>query len=519
MFLGSSESLGNMADGFEVLDSKAKIFQKQMNFKPSILPNYSGSSLYKLRPEIMNVNLMNQAAKAKKRFLEDVFDQIMCNYLPPSVVIDDQNQVLHTINDVSSFLSIPVGEVSLNVIKMLSKEMSIIVSSLIRRAEKNENEIVFDNIESKNKEKKIAISCKKITDKLNSGYYFLVSFDEKDKVPLTKKAKQVEKVNISVHYNERIDELEKELQLKTESLHAAVEELETSNEELQSSNEELMAANEELQSTNEELQSVNEELYTVNNEHIRKIEELSELTSDFENLLKNTQIGTLFLDQNLTIRKVNIVASTLTNILTSDINRPLQHLSLNNLYENFLSDIEKVSDNLQPFEREIQDNNANWYIMRVIPYRNAENAVEGIMITFVNITKLKQTQGIVSNLTDRLENALEMGEMSWWEWDYEYDNVKTGKGKYTMLGYTKSDIGEGMEAWTKLIHPDDYNKTMTAMKDHLEGKTDLYFVEYRVLHKNGNYIWYRDKGGIVIRTENGKPKLLVGIVMNITREK
>ena len=477
---------------------------------------------------------------------------------------------------------------------------------------------------------------KKITDKVNSNIYYLISFNEKDKTKSAKKPSKTGKINVQMHYNERIDELEKELQLKSESLQATVEELETSNEELQSSNEELIASNEELQSTNEELQSVNEELYTVNSEHIRKIEELTELTSDVENLLKNTQIGTLYLDQHMIIRKVNDVASKLTNIIASDVGRPLRHLSLSNLDANLIGEIESVSDTLQQFEREIVDHKGKCYLMSIIPYRTAENAVEGIIITFVNITKrklaeeklirsekeLKRAQqithigswcldlatnevvwteelykmygfdpslppppytehqklftqeswetlsaalantrvtgtpyelelntlrfdgsngwmwvrgeaerdkeghikglwGAAQDITERklLESALEKGDMSWWQWDYEHNIVKTGKVKYTMLGYTPDDIGKGFEGWTKFIHPDDYGNAMTAMKEHLEGKKDTYLVEYRIKHKNGNYLWYRDKGRILTRTENGKPKLLVGIVIDITNEK
>ncbi|MEI7526836.1 MAG: PAS domain-containing protein [Mariniphaga sp.] len=519
---------------------------------------------------------------------------------------------------------------------MLSKEISIFVSSLIRLAAKSNNETIFENIESKNIGKQLTLSCKKITDKVNSNIYYLVSFNETDKNKSTKKPSKIGKINVQTHYNERIEELEKELQLKSESLQATVEELETSNEELQSSNEELIASNEELQSTNEELQSVNEELYTVNSEHIRKIEELTELTSDVENLLKNTQIGTLYLDQHLIIRKVNDVASKLTNIISSDIGRPLRHLSLSNFDNNLISEIESVSDTLQLFEREIIDNKGKCYLMSIIPYRTAENAVEGIIVTFVNITKrklaeeklvrsekeLKRAQqithigswyldlatnevkwteelykmygfdpslppppytehqklftpeswetlsnsitktrvtgvpyelelktlridgsngwmwvrgaaeldkegkikglwGAAQDITERkhVESALEKGDMSWWEWDYEHNTVKTGKAKYIILGYTPDEIGKGFEAWTKLIHPDDLGMAMTAMKEHLEGKRESYFVEYRIKHNNGNYLWFKDKGGILTRTENGKPKLLVGIVMNITDEK
>jgi len=761
LFLGSSESLGNMSEGFKAIDTKSKIFQKLLNYKPTIQASLKKSSEFINYPELLHVNNLSKTRKGSNRFLEILFDQIMINYLPPSVVIDENYDILHTINDVNGYLSIPSGQITINLLKMLSKENAVFVSSLIRRAAKSNDELIIENIESKIIGKQLSLSCKKIVDKLNNSCYYLISFSEKDKESTVKKPSKSSKLNVEMHYNERIDELEKELQLKSESLQATVEELETSNEELQSSNEELIASNEELQSTNEELQSVNEELYTVNSEHIRKIEELTELTSDVENLLKNTQIGTIYLDQHLIIRKVNDVASQLTNIISTDVGRPLKHLSLNNFDVDLLAEIENVYAHLQPFEKEIQDKKGKWYLMSIIPYRTVDNAVEGIIITFVNITKLKHQEklkldielryrsyievsgqigwvtnikgeivedvpslrkftgqsydevkgdgwakalhpddlertfvvwnnavlkkipyeteyrmrrhdgvyryllargfpvfnkdksiqewvgtciditerkineeklirseqelkkaqqithigswylnidtnevvwseelykmygfdptlppppytehqklfapeswellssslantretgipyelelktlridgsngwmwvrgeavkdnegkitglwGAAQDITERkiVDSALEMGEMSWWEWDYEQNIVKTGEAKYTMLGYKKEEIGNGFEAWTEYIHPDDYPKAMNAMREHLEGKAEHYLVDYRIKHKNGNYLWYRDKGGIIVRTKNGKPKLLVGIVMNITDE-
>ncbi len=635
LFLGSSESLGNMSEGFKAIDAKSKIFQKLLNYKPTIHAGIKKSSEFINYPELLHVNYLSKTRKGSTRFLEVLFDQIMINYLPPSVVIDENYDILHTINDVNSYLSIPSGQITINLLKMLSKENSVFVSSLIRRAAKSNDELIIENIESKIIGKQLSISCKKIVDKLNNSYYYLISFNEKDIETPAKRPAKTSKLNVEMHYNERIDELEKELQLKSESLQATVEELETSNEELQSSNEELIASNEELQSTNEELQSVNEELYTVNSEHIRKIEELTELTSDVENLLKNTQIGTLYLDQHLIIRKVNDVASQLTNIISTDVGRPLQHLSLNNFDVDLLSEIENVYAHLQPFEKEIQDKKERWYLMSIIPYRTVDNAVEGIIITFVNITKLKKSEenlirsaqdlkraqqithvgswyldiasnevvwteelykmygfdpsfppppytehqklftpeswellssslantretgipyelelktlridgsngwmwvrgeavkdnenkiiglwGAAQDITERkrVERALEMGGMSWWEWDMEQNIVKTGEAKHAMLGYTKDEIAPGYEGYTNLIHPDDYPKAMKAMMDHLQGKAKYYVVKYRIRHKNGNYLWYMDKGGIVSRTESGKPNMLVGIVMNITNE-
>jgi len=761
LFLGSSESLGNMSETFKTIDTKSKIFQKLLSYKPSIQAALRKSTEFKNYPEILHANFPLKSSKGKNHFIENLFDQIMVDYLPPSVVVDENYDILHTINDVNSYLSIPSGQITINLLKMLSKENSVFVSSLIRRASNSNDELVIENIESKIIGKQLCISCKKIVDKLNSSFYYLISFNEKDlSIPAKRPAKS-SKLNVEMHYNERIDELEKELQLKSESLQATVEELETSNEELQSSNEELIASNEELQSTNEELQSVNEELYTVNSEHIRKIEELTELTSDVENLLKNTKIGTLYLDQQLIIRKVNDVASQLTNIISTDVGRPLQHLSLNNFDVDLLTEIESVYSQLQSFEKEIQDKKGLWYLMSIIPYRTVDNAVEGIIVTFVNITKLKHEEelklaiekryrsyidvtgqigwvtnalgevvedvpslrkftgqsyqevkgtgwnkaihpddrertlkewnnavinkipyeieyrllrhdgvycyqlargfpvfnedksilewvgtcidiskrklneeklkrsenelkkaqqitqvgswyldiatnevvwteelykmygfdptvppppytehqklftpeswdllssslvntrntgipyelelktlrldgsngwmwvrgevvknndgeiiglwGAAQDITDkkRVDSALEMGAMSWWEWDVEQNIVRTGEAKHAMLGYTKDEIAKGYEGYTNLIHPDDYPKAMKAMMDHLHGKAKHYVVKYRIKHKNGNYLWYMDKGGIVLRTESGKPKMLVGIVMNITDE-
>jgi two-component system CheB/CheR fusion protein len=306
---------------------------------------------------------------------------------------------------------------------------------------------------------------------------------------------------------------------KSESLQATVEELETSNEELQSSNEELIASNEELQSTNEELQSVNEELYTVNAEHQNKIEELTELNADMDNLLKNTKIGTLFLDRSLTIRKINDVAARLTNILITDIGRPINHLSFDKLYSNFMNDLQSVLETLQLIETEIHDKNNDCYLVRIIPYRTAEYAVDGIIVTFIDINTLKNSELYINQLNNRLEMGMNLGGLSWWEWDYTRNILKTGNLKAAMLGFTPDEIGSGYEAWSALVHPDDIESKNNAMREHLHGNTPMYEKEYRIRTKEGKYLWFMDRGGIALRDKQGKPLSLSGIVMDITHHK
>lgn len=416
-------------------------------------------------------------------------------------------------------MHLPKGQITTNLLKMLPKETSVIVSSLIRRSEKRHEETSISDINVSGENIKLTISCKHIQGEESDYPYYLITFEEKEKDTSEIQTSKSIPVDINSQYQERIDELEREIQHKNESLQATVEELETSNEELQSSNEELIASNEELQSTNEELQSVNEELYTVNAEHIRKIEELTELNADFDNLLKNTYIGTLFLDKNLVIRKINDVAATIINALPTDVGRPIHHLSLKSLYSDFLKDIDYVTDTLETIEREIQYKERIWYFMRILPYRTTENIVNGIIITFVEITSLKRSQSEFNQLSSRLQSSLEAGEVSWWEWDSENDYITFGPNIYNLLGYKQNEVGHDMKSLNKLVHPDDIEKREIALNKHLTGIKNHYIAEYRIKHKDGYYLWFRDKGCIIIKNNFRNYKMLNGIVMNITKEK
>jgi two-component system CheB/CheR fusion protein len=520
LFLGSSESLGNMAEGFTIIDNKARLYRQLPGFRPYMIDNMAAASTQKLRSELKNQDLYYTRGRLKPISLERIFSDLLGEFAPPSILVDENFDIVHTIHQVNKYISLPVGQVSLNLIKMLPKELGILVSSLLRRAEKTPHEVILEKIEVPEiTDKLLSISVKRIADKKTGDSFFIVSFVEKDRKSKAIPIRSSKKIDINQQYQERIEELERELQYKSENLQAAVEELETSNEELQSSNEELIASNEELQSTNEELQSVNEELYTVNSEHLKKIEELTEANADMDNLLKNTHIGTLFLDQDLTIRKVNKVASELTNILSADIGRPIYHLSFDHLYKKFVDDINMVIDTLKAVNVEVQDKQKNWFLMRIIPYRTAENAVDGIIITFVDTTSLRKSETYVHELSERLRMAMEVGGISWWEWNCQTNMITSGDARSAMLGYEQGEIGSTMSDWLKLIHDHDIDRFNLALQDHLSGKSENFEAEYRILSKNGTYSWYKDKGKVIKRDAKGKALILSGVVMDITAER
>ncbi|RYY22249.1 MAG: PAS domain S-box protein, partial [Chitinophagaceae bacterium] len=212
------------------------------------------------------------------------------------------------------------------------------------------------------------------------------------------KAEAVEHV-VSGAPNDQNDEyirsLEAELADVKGRLQFAIEDLESTNEELQSSNEELLSANEELQSSNEELQSLNEELHTLNTEHQLKIKELVELNDDLNNYFRSVDIGQIFLDTSLNIRKFNTAASSAINVIENDIGRPIYHISNNIKYDHFIPDLEAVLHSNAVIEKEVSLANGRQMLMRILPYLTRERYTRGVIISFVDITELTQLNNII----------------------------------------------------------------------------------------------------------------------------
>lgn len=407
MFLGSSETIGDMLDGFETVNSKWKIYK----YKSGAKYNLSNSFSLKIDGKRHKKELKHPYLhKPNERKIQDsLLEKMINHFLPPTVIIDDNYDIQRTINDVSRYIKIRSGAFSNNLLKMLPPAFSVTMNSLLRNLKKSRDKVVYDNLRIKydNTEEVFSLEGFSFTDVESGQNFYGISFreraDQKNGSPEDGK----NSFDVDESYNERIIELERELQLTKESLQATVEELETSNEELQSSNEELIASNEELQSTNEELQSVNEELYTVNSEHQNKIEELTELNNDMNNLLDNIHVGTLFLDEKLIIRKFSKLVNDITNIRKNDIGRPINHISIEHLYKDFIKDTEEVIRDLKMKEKEILGPDKNWYLIRMLPYRNDDNAVEGVSITFIDIHSLKISQKNLENERELLMQVMD----------------------------------------------------------------------------------------------------------------
>ncbi|MBP2027098.1 two-component system CheB/CheR fusion protein [Acetoanaerobium pronyense] len=513
LFLGSSESIGEMSSALKTIDFKWKIFQKTGGYypidsKPSVIQK-EDNILFKNT----KLNSFNDYPPSVK--IDRLLSSVLAVSMPPSIIIDSYDNIVHVINNVSSFLETQPGRFSKNLNSNMKKDLSIFVNNLLRKLKTNKHSgSSFETVSIIRSDDSL-LTLKGYSLRVHDSNFFLVSFIKEKHVTSSKS----ELVDYKSDSNYLIKQLESELVFAKEGLQATIEELETSNEELQSSNEELIAANEELQSTNEELQSVNEELYTVNNEYQNKIEELSKLNSDLNNLIKNTSTGALYLDKNLCIRKVTPIVSQITNIRDSDIGRPISHLSFMENYEGILEDLNKVLDTLEGIEKEIIDSDNNTWLARLKPYRTEHNSIDGIILTFVNITTMKNQEKKLDKAQSRLSMALDAGNIAWWEYDVQSGNVVFSDKKATMLGYTVEEFPTYVYDVCDLIHPDDYDSTMKKMENHLLGITDSWDALYRIRRKDGGYSWYHDRGKISLWTKDKKPHKVIGTVTDVTHIK
>ncbi len=405
LFLGTSESIGDLSSYFYTIDNKWKIYQNNEGIKQSIIDEFY-VPIIKRQPILPNKEPAHKITPENELF-EDISANLFKQFVPASVVINEKYDILHVYNDINKFVKLPIGKISLNILNMVPNELSIAIGTAIHRVMKEKKDVLYNDIsiEIDNKLHFVNLLVRPFTHEKTKANLILLIFLPADKATQSENAS--EKFDMSSNIGLRIKDLEQELKYSKENLQATIEELETSNEELQATNEELIASNEELQSTNEELQSVNEELYTVNSEYQNKIEELTELNNDINNWFNVTSIGTIFLDLKLRVRKFTPAVAKFVNLIDNDLGRPINHISYNFQYDNFFQDAESVLHTLKPIETELKTTNNIWLLLKILPYRTIENAVKGIVITFIDITQTKKYEEQATRNRDLLHRVLE----------------------------------------------------------------------------------------------------------------
>jgi len=399
LFLGSSETIGQYSNFFSIIDQKWKIFQKISiaNVKRGILdfPTLKYQALFSQK-----IESKDYIAAKKFNFREMVENILLEKFAPTCVLINERGEILYFHGKTGKYLEPTTGEANLDILKMAKEELKLELATGIRKALNLKQELQLNHLKIKVEKDFQIINLRLIPIIIPQVVQTLMLVVFEEIVSLKENQRDEEENKSSDEYSQqRMKNLEQELNYTRDHLQSVLEALETTNKELKSANEELQSLNEEVQCSNEELetsreelQSTNEELTITNSELQKRIEDLSQTNNDMNNLLASTDIGTIFLDTSLIILRFTPAITQIINLIPSDVGRPISHIVSNLTYENLVKDSEEVLKTLVPHEQVVQNKKGKWFSMRILPYRTMENVVEGVVVTFVDITAQKNAE-------------------------------------------------------------------------------------------------------------------------------
>lgn len=410
LILGSSETTGEMSEYFEPIDHKWRIYRSRGRKRNTELstPTASSEALrWRQSSRTFTRHSVIQAHE-EERLLDRLLQSLSGEYLPFSMVVSEEMELMHVVGDANIYLRFSPGKPVNDVSKLAIKDLAIPISTGIQKVVKSKEELIYSNIHIHDSDKPHIVNMRLKPLPGKRGQVQLIGiFIEEQRREANPDSSTVESYDVGREAEQRISDLENELQFTRENLQATVEELETSNEELQATNEELLASNEELQSTNEELQSVNEELYTVNSEYQSKIIELTEVNNDLDNLLQNIRVATIFVDESLDIRRFTLAATELLQIMDQDIGRPLSHIPHHLTGLNLHDIAAKVQQNNTLFEQDVTTEDGKKFLLRIRPYQISPNHYSGVVLTFIDITKLRQVEVTLHDREIRMKALLD----------------------------------------------------------------------------------------------------------------
>jgi two-component system CheB/CheR fusion protein len=470
------------------------------------------------------------------------------SYAPPSLIASEDHQILHISPGVTPYLRFVAGEPTANLLRVVHPDLRLELSAALFSAASDGQEkvrtarsVALPEDEEPARDQDggsrgprrlrsvpVRITVRPAREPADPHGYFLVLFErlsaEGEDAPDGAAAKaapvseQAETETVQ-HLTDEILRVRVHLNSVIEQYEASLEELKSSNEEHQSINEELRAATEELETSKEELQSLNEELTTVNTELKSRVEEVSRANNDLQNLLSSTDIATIFLDRELRLKRYTPPVEALFNVIPGDLGRPLVHITHRLDYPELMDDAEQVLARLMSVEREIQtveehspDRSPRYFMVRLLPYRTLEDRIEGVVVTFIDITARKLAEEELRASEARFRAVFEQAVVGMATLTYEGQIVLPNIGFCDMLGYSSDDLRA--KTFHEISAPETAAEERAGLERLWNGQAPHFSIEKRYMRSDGSRIWC-DTTYSLIRAAGGAPVYVLAIVEDI----
>ncbi|HWM25600.1 MAG TPA: PAS domain S-box protein [Chthoniobacterales bacterium] len=427
--------------------------------------------------------------------------KLLEQYAPPSIVVNEEHEIVHLSAKAGRFLRFTEGEPSMNLLQVILPELQIELRTALFRASQTETNILGapQTVRVEGENEAILLQVRRIESEQSEKFY-LVLFAAAESAQEV--AAPTLPGDVTRDLDAEIQHLKQQLSSTVEQYEAGSEELKASNEELQAINEEMRSATEELETSKEELQSVNEELTTVNNELKNSIEDLSQSNSDLNNLMASSDIGTLFLNRQLRIQRFTPAAQKIFNLIPSDLDRPISDITSTLKYKGFIDDAQKVLQDLHTVEREVQLGDGTWFLSRIAPYRTSEDRIAGVVATFIDIARRKKAEDALRDSEAKFRILSDTAPALIWFNDPEGNNQYVNQQYLDFTGKTAEEISG--KRWQLIIHPDDL-PLLVANYEAAVSEQRRFHAVVRARRHDGEWRWVEsvahplfDSGGVYL---------------------
>ncbi|MBW3127766.1 CheR family methyltransferase [Hymenobacter profundi] len=490
LFLGSSESVEGASDLYATVSREDHLYRAREVTLPHYPVPESVPSLQPTQPVSLTLHEA-ESRQLNRLSLGELHQKLLEQYAPPSLVVNEEYDILHMSEKVGGFLEFSGGEPTKNLLKLIRPELRLELRSALHQAVQLQTAIEARNILwNKNGERQsLTIRVKPVTKEGDTTKGFiLILFEsneqdqEEEKVVLTSDAP------LARQLEEELLQVKAQLRYSAEQYEYQAEELKASNEEFQAVNEELRSAAEELETSKEELQSINEELRTVNQELKVKIEEISVTSNNLQNLINSAGVATIFLDRAFCIRLYTPAAQQLFNLIPSDYGRPISHITHRLQYDDLLLDAEAVLQKLTPLEREVETIDHRSFLMRALPYRTTEDRIQGVVITLFDITDRKRAEETLQASEQRLQRMVNVPSVGMLTFDYTNTVLQVNDAFLEIVGYTRSEFEARTFTWLDFTPAEHIEASQQVMEQLRQtGRGGPYEKEY--FRKDGSRIW------------------------------
>lgn len=521
LFLGSSESVDGASDLYAIFNRENYIFQtRNVSNRNYPVPELVPKSLIPQNHPLPPFNGKESRSPGPGSFSE-LHNNLLEEYAPPSAVINEEYDIVHLSEKVGKYLEFSGGEPTQNLLKLVRPEIRLELRTALYQAVQRKTAVESRNIKFhlNGEIQSINLHIRPVRNTGNTAGrgFILVIFkpneDTQDEAPVVISSNEP----VAKQLEEELTRIKEQLVNSNEQHEFQAEELKAANEELQAMNEEMRSAAEELETGKEELQSINEELRTVNQELKVKIDEITQTRDNLQNLINSADVGTIFLDRSLRTRLFTPAVRGIFNVIPSDYGRPISDITNKLAYPNLLQDAETVLDKLIVIEREVTTTDNHDFMMRLLPYRTAEDRISGVVITFFDISQRKHAERALRKSEEYRRLLIESAkDYAIFTLDTHRHVVSWSHGAEAMLGYSEHEItGQSGDI---IFTPEDRENNAPETEAQKADKSGIAQNERWHIRKDGSRFW--GSGSVSpLRDSDGTLLGLVKIMRDLTESK